>query len=132
MKVELYTLCDFAQENNGKLTIVGTFDTIVAKVFPMTHQSFALAVRLRFDIWELGLHSFKIEARDLDGNSYVQPVEGTLTIRDVGNASSVVHLLYSFMDLKCKMPTVINFILYIDDKEITSTPLYIKAAAKKS
>lgn len=131
MKIELFTLCDFAQENSGKLTIVGTFDTIVAKAFPMSHQFFTLAVRIRFDLWELGSHGFRIEARDIDGNSYVKPVEGSITIRDVGNATSVVHLLYTFTDLKCKIPTVINFIFYVDEKEITATPLYIKKFQKQ-
>ena len=31
MEIEIFTLADFAQDNNSKLTIVGTFDSINAK-----------------------------------------------------------------------------------------------------
>jgi hypothetical protein len=44
MKIELFTFCDFAQENGGKLTIVGTFDTIVSRNFPCVHPQLSVVV----------------------------------------------------------------------------------------
>ena len=39
MEIEIFTLSDFAQYNNSKLTIVGTFDSIKAKQFPVQHPA---------------------------------------------------------------------------------------------
>ena len=48
MEIEIFTLADFAQDNNSKLTIVGTFDSIHAKEFPTQHPACSIACRLRF------------------------------------------------------------------------------------
>ena len=45
MEVELFALCDYAVNNGGKLTIVGTFDTLTAPKFPW-RAYFGVAVKL--------------------------------------------------------------------------------------
>jgi len=126
MKTELFTLCDFAQENSGKLTLVGTFDTIIARDFPCVHPQLAVVIRLRFDLWEFGPHRFRIESRDLDGEGSIQPVTGTLEVKGVGNATAVSHLVFSIPNLRFKAGGVVSFVLYVDDREIGSVPLYIR------
>ncbi|MDL2229387.1 hypothetical protein LJC14_03970 [Treponema sp. OttesenSCG-928-L16] len=126
MKTELFTFCDFAQENGGKLTIVGTFDTIIAKNFPCIHPRLSVVIRMRFDLWEFGNHRFRIETRDLDGEMEIEPISGTVDVRGAGNASAVSHLVFSISNLKFKSSGVVNFVLYIDDKELTSIPLYLR------
>jgi hypothetical protein len=126
LKIELFTLCDFAQENMGKLTVVGTFDTIVAREFPCIHPFVAIVVRLRFDIWEFGRHDFRVETRDLDGENLIDPVSGTLEVRGVGNATAVSHILFNVSKVRFKGPGVVGFSLLVDDKECTSIPLYIR------
>jgi len=131
MKVELFTLCDFAQENDGKLTIVGTFDTIVARDFPCTHPLLSVVVRLRFDIWEFGSHAFRVEARDLEGESILSPIKGTLEVRGVGNATAVSHVLFNISGARFKASGVTSFVLFIDEKEIASIPLYLRQNRKE-
>lgn len=126
MKIELFTFCDFAQENGGKLTIVGTFDTIISRNFPCVHPQLSVVIRLRFDIWEFGTHSFRIETRDLDGEPVMESINGNVEVRGVGNASAVSHLVFSISNLHFKNSGLVNFVLYIDDKEIGSIPLYIR------
>ncbi|MCL2092578.1 MAG: hypothetical protein FWH12_00120 [Treponema sp.] len=125
MKIELFTFCDFAQENSGKLTIVGTFDTIISRNFPCMHPHLSVVIRLRFDLWEFSSHQFRIEARDLEGEMAIKPVRGNLEIKATGNATAVSHLVFTVSNLHFKQPGVINFVLYIDDKEIGSIPLYL-------
>jgi hypothetical protein len=126
MKIELFTLCDFAQEQNGKLTVVGTFDTIIGRDFPCVHPQLFIVIRIRFDLWEFGTHSFKIETRDLDDEKTLEPVTGRIAAKGAGNATTVSHLVYSITNLKFTSSGLVNFILYIDDKEITSIPLYLR------
>ena len=125
MKIELFTFCDFAQENSGKLTIVGTFDTIISRNFPCIHPQLSVVIRLRFDLWEFSNHQFKIETRDLDGEMVIKPIQGNLEVKGAGNATAVNHLVFTISNLHFKSSGVINFILYIDDKEQTSIPLYL-------
>jgi hypothetical protein len=126
MKAEIFTFCDFAQENGGKLTIVGTFDTIVSRNFPCVHPQLSVVLRLRFDIWEFANHTFRIETRDLNGELNMETISGTVEVRGAGNATAVSHLVFSISNLQFKSSGVVNFVLYVDDKELTSIPLYIR------
>ena len=126
MKAEIFTFCDFAQENSCKLTIVGTFDTIVSKNFPCVHPQLSVVLRLRFDIWEFSNHTFRIETRDLNGELNMETISGTVEVKGVGNATAVSHLVFSISNLQFKSSGVVNFVLYVDDRELTSIPLYIR------
>ncbi|MDR3019627.1 MAG: hypothetical protein LBU66_01845 [Treponema sp.] len=126
MKAELFTFCDFAQDNGGKLTIVGTFDTIVSRNFPFVHPQLSVVIRIRFDITEFGLHDFRIETRAIDSELSMDTVSGKIDVKGAGNASAVFHLVFGISNLQFKNPGVINFVLYIDNKEISSVPLYIR------
>jgi hypothetical protein len=126
MKIELFTFCDFAQENSGKLTIVGTFDTIISRNFPCVHPQLSVVIRIRFDIWEFFKHSFRVETRDLNGEMNIEPINGSVDVKGVGNASAVSHLVFTISNLHFKHSGVVNFVLYIDDKELNSIPLYIR------
>ena len=105
---------------------MGTFDTIISHNFPCVHPQLAVVIRLRFDLWEFGTHSFRIETRDLDGEMSIETINGNVEVRGVGNATAVSHLVFSISNLSFKNPGLINFVLYIDDKEISSIPLYIR------
>ena len=126
MKTELFTFCDFAQESGGKLTVVGTFDTIISRNFPCIHPQLSVVIRIRFDIWEFSSHSFRIEARDLDGEINIEPVTGVIDVKGAGNATAVSHLVFTISNLHFQSAGVVNFVLYIDDKEISTLPLYIR------
>ena len=126
MKIELFTFCDFAQENGGKLTIVGTFDTIISRNFPCTHPQLSVVIRIRFDLWEFSSHTFRIEARDLNGEMNMEPISGSLDVRGVGNATAVSHLVFTIGNLFFRGPGVVTLTLFIDDKESVSIPLYIR------
>ena len=126
MKIELFTFCDFAQENAGKLTIVGTFDTIISRNFPCIHPQLSVVIRIRFDMWEFSNHPFRIETRDINEETSMEPISGNLDVRGAGNATAVSHLAFTIGNLHFKNPGVVNFTLYMDDKEIGSIPLYIR------
>ena len=85
-----------------------------------------MVIRLRFDLWEFGNHDFKIETRDLEGEQSIETIAGSVEVKGVGNASAVSHLVFSVSNLHFKKPGLINFILYIDEKEVDSIPLYVR------
>ncbi|MCL2044203.1 MAG: hypothetical protein FWG89_08695 [Treponema sp.] len=126
MKVELFTFCDFAQENGGKLTIVGTFDSIISRNFPCIHPQLSVVIRIRFDMWEFANHPFRIETRGLNGEMNMDAISGNLDVKGVGNNTAVSHLVFTIGNLKFNSPGVVNFTLFLDDKEAGSIPLYIR------
>ena len=128
MKIELFTFCDFAQENGGKLTVVGTFDTIISRNFPCMHPQLSVVIRVRFDIWEFKNHSFRIETRDINGEMSMEAISGNINVNGIGNATAVSHLIFTISNLHFKEATVINFILFMDDKEVGTIPLYVRQA----
>jgi hypothetical protein len=131
MKIEILTFCDFAQENQGKLTIVGTFDTIIAPKFPCFHASLWLVLRMRFDIWEFGPHEFRIETHDLNGETQMNPISGKIDVNGAGNATAVSHLVLGVGNLQFKAPGVVNFVIYIDNKELSTVPLYLREVGQQ-
>jgi len=126
IKIEIFTFCDFAQVNGGKLTIVGTFDTIVARNFPCIHPQLSVVIRMRFDMWEFANHSFRIETRDLEGEMNMEAITGNVDVQGAGNTTAVSHLVFSITNLQIKNPGVVNFVLFIDDKEVGYIPLYVR------
>ena len=126
MKVEFFSFCDFAQENSGKLTVVGTFDTIISRNFPCVHPQLSVVIRLRFDLWEFSTHSFTIECHDLDGDVNIEPIKGNVDVQGAGNATAVSHLVFTISNLHLKKSGILNFVLFVDDKEVMSIPLYVR------
>jgi hypothetical protein len=56
----------------------------------------------------------------------IDPINGSVDVKGVGNASAVSHLVFTISNLHFKRSGVVNFVLYIDDKELNSIPLYIR------
>jgi len=126
MHVDVFTLCDFAQESAGKLTVVGAFDTVYARSFPAVHPFMCLAMRLRFYIHEGGTHPIKIEFSGTDGSEIVKPIEGELTVGDFSGSSRVVHSVFNFVNTSIEKEGTISITLSVDGREALTSPLYVR------
>jgi hypothetical protein len=51
---------------------------------------------------------------------------GSMEVQGAGNGTAVSHLVFTIANLKFKTPGVLTFVLYVDEKEISSIPLYIR------
>src|SRR5437016_4271440 len=72
MQLQLATLCDSAADYQGKLCVLGAFDTLCAQQFPVTHPQCSLALRMLFDSADRGHHEMSIRLID-DGGQEVMP-----------------------------------------------------------
>jgi hypothetical protein len=126
MEIEIFTLCDFAQDNNSKLTVVGTFDAIHSKQFPFVHQSFSVACRLRFSEKETGQHEMRLRFTDGGGSELIKPIEGQMSIAAPKNGQySPVNLVFNFNQVKFDKPGRYSFELYIDGEWRSGLPLFL-------
>jgi len=126
MEIEIFTLADFAQDNNSKLTIVGTFDSINAKQFPVQHPACTIACRLRFAAKEAGPHDFKLRLIDAAGKEVIKPIEGNINIGVPPNGQfASVNLVINFNQLKFESAGRYSFELYIDNDWKSGLPLFL-------
>ncbi len=126
MTADVFTLCDFAQESDGKLTIVGAFDTIYARRFPAVHPSMCLAVRLRFYIHEAGKHAIRIVFAGPDGNEAIKAIDGEAAVKDFTGSSRVIHSVFTLVNTPIEREGTLNITLTVDDRELLTSPLYAK------
>lgn len=129
MEIEIFTLADFAQDNNSKLTIVGTFDSIQSRQFPVQHPACSIACRLRFAAKESGQHEFKLRLINAAGKEVIKPIEGDVTIGEVQSRQfSTVNFVINFNQLKFDEPGRYSFELYIDGDWKSGLPLFLHQA----
>ena len=130
METEIFTLADFAQDNNSKLTIVGTFDTINAPQFRVTHPACSIACRMRFAEKEAGEHQFKLRLIDSSGKEIIKPVEGNLNIGKSPAGKFVsINIVINFSQLQFPKPERYSFELYIDGEWKSGLPLFLQQAS---
>ena len=126
MEIEIFTLSDFAQDNNSKLTIVGTFDSIQAAQFPVQHPACAISCRLRFAAKESGSHDFKLRLIDAAAKEIIQPIEGNINIGAPPNGQfTSINIVINFNQLKFDIAGRYSFELYIDGEWKSGLPLFL-------
>ena len=129
METEIFTLCDFAQDAGGKLTIVGTFDQIGSKTFPVVHPSCSLACRLRFSEKEKGVHDFKLRLVDVNGKEIFPSIEGNINVGIAANNQyAAINIVGNLNQLKFEKEGRYSFELYVDGSWVTGLPLNLVKA----
>lgn len=127
MEVEIFTLCDFAQDNSGKLTIVGTFDTVNVMKFPTSSPPCALAIRLRLANSEAGSHTLKIRCVD-EANVEIPALALKADFTFMSNPSSPysgINLVLGMKPMPIERAGRLTFELYIDEEWSRAVPLTV-------
>lgn len=78
MEIEIFTLCDYAADNGGKLTVVGTFDNITTQSLPVIQQ-LGIAIRLRFSARQTGPHTMALKITD-PAKASIANINGSLNV----------------------------------------------------
>lgn len=124
MQVEIFSLCDFAQENLGKLTVVGTFDTLNSPMFPFVLPACSVAMRARFSRAEAGKHHFEVSFVDEDGKSFLQELKVDADVKiPAGQDSATLQLCLGIGQLLIPKPGKYSIDLVMDGRQELSLPL---------
>ncbi|MHC4158749.1 MAG: DUF6941 family protein [Planctomycetota bacterium] len=81
MNIEAFLLCDCATDSQGKLNVLGAFDSIYVKQVPAVHHSCAIAARIRFSKIEQGPHKIRINVIDQDGREVAPRLEDEISVK---------------------------------------------------
>lgn len=127
MKVEVFTLCDAATDQRGKLNILGTFDLICSEQVPIQHPACAVALRVRYSKLEEGPHSVKLTFTNADGQMLIPPMGGDFPVQMAPEAlSQARNMVFNFQVLEFPEFGDYSINLYINNTIIDSLPLYIR------
>ncbi|KPK00575.1 MAG: hypothetical protein AMK71_08170 [Nitrospira bacterium SG8_35_4] len=127
MNVEVFVLCDAATDYQGKLNILGSFDSIWSKNIPAVIPHCALALRMRFLKIEEGEHSFRITIVNEDGQQVISPFETKLYIKltDISTGSIARNMILNLQGLKFEKFGEYSIDLSVDGRHELSIPLYV-------
>ena len=128
MEIEVFALCDAATDYGGKLNILGAFDRIVARQFPVVHPHCAIALRVRFERIEEGEHPIRINIVDADGNSILPSVDGRIVVKFPDNIQSVcTNMVMNINGLKFESVGQYSIDLAINGRHEKSLPVNVIA-----
>jgi len=130
MRHEVFCLCDAATESQGKLNILGAFDSVTAAQLPAIVPGCSVAIRIRVDGTEDGQHGFRIVVIETDGRTVVGPIEGTFGVRiGRGIQSASVNLVVNFQGIQLPHHGDYRIDMVVDGQLLCSVPLFVRPPA---
>ncbi|PKL35632.1 MAG: hypothetical protein CVV44_19055 [Spirochaetae bacterium HGW-Spirochaetae-1] len=126
MKVEIFSMCDAVKDYNGKLSILGTFDTIFSRQMPVVHPIMGIAAKIRFESKKMGKYKIKITIAGDNGKIHIDGIDGEMEVKQAPEKTSAVNLAVNITNFN--IPTFGEYTvnLIIDEEIISSIPLYVR------
>ena len=132
MDIQVAVLCDAATDNNGKLNLLVTFDTIYTKEFPAIHPQCSIALRMTFNKVEEGKHIARLNFVDEDGKSVMpnidMPVEVTVPDETIFISR---NFIVNIQKLKFDQEGLYSINVALDGRQEGTIPLLVKTAPKQ-
>jgi hypothetical protein len=127
MQLLLATLCDSAADYQGKLCVLGAFDTLCAPSFPVVHPQCSLAVRLLFDPVDRGRRELAIRLHDEERNEVMPTFTPVMDVTfPQGQIPFVTrNLVLNLQRLRFEKPGVYRFDISLDGAALVSVPLRV-------
>lgn len=115
MEIEIFTLADFAaDQGNGKLTVVGTFDTLFCPQLPAVQPAFAVALRMRIANKEAGKHLFEVKMLTPDGKQ-INSIKGDMDVKVNPHSDyATLNLVFNFNNFKLEKAGKYAFEFHFD------------------
>ena len=127
MNIQVAVLCDAATDDNGKLNLLGAFDTIFAPQLPAVHPQCSVALRVTFTAGDEGNRKLKLNFVNADGHSIMPPIEIPVTIGLPEDAHFVTrNFVVNIQGLKFPEAGLYSVDVRLDDKSQTGIPLWVK------
>lgn len=132
MVIQSALLCDAAQDYNGKLCLLGSFDTILAPRFPMLHPACSVAIRLTFRSEDEGTHRMNLLLIDEDGRNILPKIEASMDIKMPSHVFFYsTNLVFNLQQTRFDRPGQYSIDLLIDDQICARIPLQIVPALQR-
>lgn len=129
MEVDLAVIADAANvSKEGKLNILGVFDTIWAREFPFRHAVMVFVLRMKADFTEQGDHTMEVRLLDADGGQLFK-AEGPMQVPGgVPGRPIKPHVIMGLSGVSFERPGDYSFEVIVDGHPMKSVPLYVQEA----
>ena len=132
MTIQLAVLCDAATDYQGKLNILGTFDTIFSQQFPACHPQCSVALRIAFTKMEEGDHALKINLVDEDGRSIMPGIDIPVEVVLPGDSTFISrNFVLNIQQIKFETAGLYAIEIAVDGRHEASIPLAVKEMPKQ-
>ncbi|MDO4163886.1 MAG: hypothetical protein Q4D56_05795 [Bacteroides sp.] len=130
MQIDIFTLCDNAQEYNGKMVIVGTFNMITVPKFPHVYSEFAFVASIRFDKDEKREHDIEVGIKKCDSEYFlIAPAKMKASTAEPQGEYSYINLVIKVNNVTIKEKG--KYIVYLNiDGEKRETILMVNELQK--
>ena len=127
MNIQVAVLCDAATDDNGKLNLLGTFDTIYAPQLPAVHPQCAVALRVTFMSGDEGERKLKLNFVNADGRAIMPAIEIPVTVVLPDDSHFVTrNFIVNIQQLKFAEEGLYSVDVRLDDKSQGNIPLSVK------
>jgi hypothetical protein len=127
VNIQVAVLCDAATDDNGKLNLLGSFDTIFTPQLPAVHPQCAVALRVTFNPGDEGPHKFKLNFVNADGHSIMPPIEIPVAVALPDDVHFLTrNFIINIQQLKFAEAGLYSVDVRLDDKSQAGIPLSVK------
>ncbi|HSY20344.1 MAG TPA: hypothetical protein VK815_18515 [Candidatus Acidoferrales bacterium] len=127
MNIQVAVLCDAATEDNGKLNLLGSFDTIYAPQMPAVHPQCSVALRVTFVPGDEGTRKLTLSFINADGRSIMQSIEMPVPVALPDDAHFLTrNFIVNIQQLKFEEPGLYSVDVRLDNLSQASIPLLVK------
>ncbi|UCF19720.1 MAG: hypothetical protein JSU87_17690 [Gemmatimonadota bacterium] len=129
MEVDLALVADAANvSQEGKLNILGIFDTIWAREFPFRHSAMVFVLRVTAGFTDAGTHQLQVRLMGADGEQLFK-AEGPLKVPHGAPGRSVrPHVIMGLGGVSFPKPGDYSFEVIVDEEPLKSVPLHVMPA----
>lgn len=128
MNIQVAVLCDAATDDNGKLNLLGAFDTIYAPQMPAVHPQCAVALRVTFQPGDEGTRKLTLNFINADGRPIMQgipPLPVPVALPDDAHFLTR-NFIINIQQLKFEEPGLYSVDVRLDDEPEAGIPLLVK------
>lgn len=127
MNIQVAILCDAATDDNGKLNLLGAFDTIYAVQLPAVHPQCSVALRVTFMSGDEGAHKLSLNFVNADGRTIMPSIEIPVTVTLPDDAYFLTrNFIINIQQLKFAEAGMYSVDLRFDGESRASIPLHVK------
>jgi hypothetical protein len=127
MNIQVAVLCDAATDDNGKLNLLGAFDTIYTQQLPAVHPQCSIALRVTFGHEDEGAHKLRLGFVDADGRSIMPGIDIPVEVVLPGDSHfGTRNFIVNIQQLKFDIPGLYATDVSLDDRLQASIPLLVK------
>lgn len=133
MNIQVAVLCDAATDDNGKLNLLGSFDTIYAQQMPAIHLQCYVALRVTFQSGDEGTRKITLNFINADGRAIMPAINMPVPVALPDDAHFLTrNFIINIQQLKFDEPGLYSVDVRLDDEPQASIPLLVKLMEQRA